>query len=444
MSQAGQFSQGSGGSAVETLTGDIGGPVGPTLGNINIFGAGGIVVTGNPGTSTLTIDGSGVGTQTFNTDSGSATPAAGIITMHGAHGLNTSGAASTVTTAINNAITLGDLAVLPANTDALTVQTGDIHLSSGNFYIAPTNSAGTIGVIRLTGGNQKFLHNFSSNGGALADNVFLGLDAGNLTNSGTRNIGVGASSLSSLTTGQSNTCFGEQAGFSITSGNGNSVFGAQSLGVLTIGSQNVAIGSAVLGALVNGSNNIAIGQSAGSNLITPDSYNIYIDDGGAGISTSNRIHIGRIGIANAHTTCFIGGIYGITPSGTTQNVIINSSGQLGSTATPPFLTWSVITLNQTAVVNKGYFCNKAGTLALALPLTSSVGDIIEVTNENTALGVQFTQAAGQQILIGNTNTTLGAAGTLTSSAVGDTLKIVCYVANTIWRTTSMVGNWTPA
>lgn len=108
------------------------------------------------------------------------------------------------------------------------------------------------------------------------------------------------------------------------------------------------------------------------------------------------------------------------------------------------VTWSIITVNQTAVVENGYFCNKAGTLALALPAASAVGDVIEVTNENTALGVQFTQAAGQQILIASTNTTSGATGTLTSSAVGDTLKIVCKVANTIWRVTDVIGNWTPA
>jgi hypothetical protein len=41
--------------AVETLTGNTGGPVGPTLNNINVLGSGPITVSGNPGTSTLTI-----------------------------------------------------------------------------------------------------------------------------------------------------------------------------------------------------------------------------------------------------------------------------------------------------------------------------------------------------------------------------------------------------
>lgn len=108
------------------------------------------------------------------------------------------------------------------------------------------------------------------------------------------------------------------------------------------------------------------------------------------------------------------------------------------------MTWSVITADQTAAVNHGYFCNKAGTLHLLLPATSAVGDTIAVTNENTDLGVQFTQAAGQQILFSTSSSTLGATGTVTSSAIGDTMTLVCEVANTIWRATSMIGNWTPA
>lgn len=46
---------------IGTLTGNSGGAVGPTSGNINIVGSGGITVVGNPGTSTLTISGGGGG-----------------------------------------------------------------------------------------------------------------------------------------------------------------------------------------------------------------------------------------------------------------------------------------------------------------------------------------------------------------------------------------------
>ncbi len=130
------------------------------------------------------------------------------------------------------------------------------------------------------------------------------------------------------------------------------------------------------------------------------------------------------------------GTGGITVSAGGSTVTIDGSAIVGG------IPWSIIAVDQTAAVDNGYFCNKAGILALTLPAVSVIGDVIEVSNENTAVGIQFIQAAGQQILIGNTNTTLGVGGTLASSAVGDTVKIVCKVANTIWRTTSMIGNWT--
>lgn len=152
-------------------------------------------------------------------------------------------------------------------------------------------------------------------------------------------------------------------------------------------------------------------------------------------ATNGQLPIGSTGVDPVLATLTAGTNISITNGAGT--ITIAASSVAG-------FVWSVITANQTASVNNGYFCNKAGTLALALPAVSVVGDTISVTNENTALGVQFTQAAGQQILIGNTNTTSGATGTLTSSAVGDTLTIVCYTANTVWRVNSIVGNWTPA
>ena len=105
MSQAGRFLLGSGLSPVETLTGNTGGPVPPTGGNINVIGAGAISVAGNPGTSTLTISQGGSVATTYQTDAGDAVPAGGILEVLGAHGLNTTGALNVVTVLIDNAIT---------------------------------------------------------------------------------------------------------------------------------------------------------------------------------------------------------------------------------------------------------------------------------------------------------------------------------------------------
>lgn len=62
MSQITSFFNGS--LSLETLTGNSGGAVFPSAGNINILGGTGINVVGNPGTHTLTI--SGTGTTNLN------------------------------------------------------------------------------------------------------------------------------------------------------------------------------------------------------------------------------------------------------------------------------------------------------------------------------------------------------------------------------------------
>lgn len=150
---------------------------------------------------------------------------------------------------------------------------------------------------------------------------------------------------------------------------------------------------------------------------------------------NGQIVIGATGAAPLAATLTAGTNISITNAA--NSITIAATGATS-------FSWSVIVADQTAVVNNGYFCNKAGTLALLLPAASAVGDTVEVVNINTATGTQITQAAGQQIFISTASTTLGAAGTLTSSALGDSLRLVCSVANTTWRVVSMIGNWTPA
>ncbi len=197
------------------------------------------------------------------------------------------------------------------------------------------------------------------------------------------------------------------------------------------------------------------------------------DTGGALTSGSFTFTGGTTGLtfAGAGSTETLGGTLAIANGGTNATSMTNTDGVVyydgtrlvttavgtatqvltsnGAGVAPSFqsaggggFTWSVITANQTAAVNNGYFCNKAGTLALALPAVSVAGDVIEVANINTATGIQFTQAANQQIFFAGSSTTLGATGTLTSSAVGDTMKIVCRTANLVWQTISVIGNWT--
>lgn len=307
-------------------------------------------------------------------------------------------------------------------------ESSNILIASDGIIGGGENNVIRIGTYGVGGGQQNkcFIASAFSNFGT--QNTFVGEQSGNITLtvvSAIGNTAVGFQSLDSLTTGAANTCMGQSAGTALTTGD-----------------HNVAIGLDSLDSLPGGDDNVVVGDSSGTAYTTTESNNIIL---GANIAASagedNTIRIGN----TSNNRCFVQGIVGNTITGPQTVVIDPTDGQLGVIAGGGLVTWSVITANQTAVVNNGYFSNKAATpLLLALPATSAVGDVIKVININTATGTQFTQAAGQQIFVSTASTTLGATGTLTSSAIGDTMTLVCRTANTIWWAESFGGAWTTA
>lgn len=124
----------------------------------------------------------------------------------------------------------------------------------------------------------------------------------------------------------------------------------------------------------------------------------------------------------------------VTVSGNpSTNTLTISSSALG-------LTWNNITSSQTLSANNGYFCNSpGGALTLLLPTTSNVGDVVYVTLDG-ATSWSVTQSAGQQVRFGNQTTTSGAGGSINSTMQGDTIFLVCSVANTRWNEISSQGN----
>lgn len=148
MSQAGRFTTASSIGAVQTLTGNSGGAVGPDGSqNINVVGDGTtITIAGNPGTHTLTASVIGGFVTTFDADSGSATPAAGVITMHGGNNITTSAAGSTVTYNVsgttNHALQLGNAS--GSLTSLGVASNGQIPIgSAGADPVLATITAGT-------------------------------------------------------------------------------------------------------------------------------------------------------------------------------------------------------------------------------------------------------------------------------------------------------------
>ena len=106
-------------------------------------------------------------------------------------------------------------------------------------------------------------------------------------------------------------------------------------------------------------------------------------------------------------------------------------------------TWNVITsATQGMTAQNGYLINTAGLCTLTLPATSSVGDTIQVAGINATGSWKINQNAGNKILIGSISSTTGATGYVSSTAVYDSITLVCVSGNANWVVTSSLGNLT--
>jgi hypothetical protein len=459
MSQAGSIAGGGGGSGtLSTLTGNSGGAVSPTGGNINVVGSGTITVTGNPGTSTLTIADSGGTGLTFDSDSGSATPALGVITMAGGSNINTSATGSTVTYNLDDNVTI----------------TGTYTTTGGNIQLPGTANNGSAGRILFDTGlaesqiafpdNQNIVigytpwtfpnpGNCSNNIGiglnvfsqitsptatGVTDNVGIGRDClSGVLDSASLNVAIGTSGLSQLQNGNYNLSVGDSLG-ALQTGDSNCSVGSENMLSLTAGSNNTSIGDLGLSNIVTGSDNIGIGNLAGSDLTGSDSDNICI----ANIGVSGDNGVIRIGTDATHTSSFMAGIYGVTPAMSPQMMTIGSDGELGSQAISGGFTWNEVTGTSSGMaVNNGYIANNAGLVTLTLPASAALGSVIEVAGKGSG-GWSIAQNSGQTIHFGAQNSTTGAGGSISSTLQYDTIRIVCTTADTDFVVLSSVGNLT--
>ena len=339
-------SAGGAGEVMQTATGNSGGAVSPTAGNINIVGDGvGITITGNPGTHTLTASlvGAGSFADAFNGDTGTALPLAGdvniiadTVSQNSGSSVTFVGSGNTVqlnmTDASSNTIigkssgnatltgttntSIGALNVssltsgsrnvfLGYNVGSL-VTTGSDNFLCGNSLSNPILQGSTTatGFYALGASTLLFLHNW---GGAGSGNTFIGYGSGGSFDVGqqagnTNNTGAGRSTLQTITTGTKNSAFGFGAGINITSGSSNTL----------------------------------LGQDAGKSYVSNESSNICIGYNTVGTVTESnvlRIASGTGTSAGQVNKAFVGGIYGITPAiASPLPVVIDSSGQLGTSA----------------------------------------------------------------------------------------------------------------
>lgn len=411
---------------------------------------------------TLDLAGGSTGIDSIATDSG-ASPvfpnAAGLINIFGTHNNTTIGSLNTVTIQGTNSITLGDLSVIAAGSNAIDCDTGDINLDSGNIKLPNTNAALTRGVISWT---STRIHNFGTN------NVFFGGGAGNGTLTSQASIGIGTSSLASLTSGSNNIAIGVNAGQLIQNGADNLAVGVSAMTTATSGSSNTAIGRSALRLLATTSNNTAVGfealrnvvgasntalgYQAGTSYTGVEANNIVI---GAGVNgTLGESGVTRIGAAQ--TVCFIDGIDGVNV-GSVATVVTEASDQLGTavitagsgitvTASANAITIAAedggFTWNDTSgafspLKNNGYFIT--GTATGTLPASPSQGDTIQFFVDHATQDLTIQAAGAQTIRMGSLISTGG--GTALSTSQGDAVELVYRTSNNSWQAVDFVGTW---
>lgn len=357
---------------------------------------------------------------------------------------------------------------------AIAPVAGNINLITSNATIGFAGTAGTETLdFNLT--NLVLGSSLPSNITAV-NNVGLGNNIMGTITTGDENTAMGTAVLQAITSGGSNTCIGyqtgnditsasfntligTQAGLNVTTGGSNVAVGFQALPVFTSGSgssgSNIAIGGTSLGNLLTGTNNIALGSTSALNYTSSESSNIIISAAGT-VGESNKIRIGTAGSGTGQQNqCFIAGITGVTAAGALVNVA--STGQLaaiaegtagqvlisnGAGVSPSFQSGGLVFSDVTAttlVSDHGYFATAAGTYVL--PASPTQGDLIIIVAD-TAGAVVVDAPSTHLIRIGSSIT--GAGGTLTSTAIGDSLTLRYRASTTTWMTVSSMGNWTVA
>lgn len=109
---------------------------------------------------------------------------------------------------------------------------------------------------------------------------------------------------------------------------------------------------------------------------------------------------------------------------------------ISTTASTP---WTVVTGATALVTLHGYFSNSSSNVTFTLPATAGVGATFYVSNMNSG-NIVIAMNSGQTVQFGNLVTTSG-SGTITGTNKGDSLTIVCNVANDVFTVINSVGEF---
>lgn len=321
----------------------------------------------------------------------------------------------------------GGTSIISITGNDLTPQTPDV---AGNFNLLTANST-----VKFIGSTNTETLDFG------LSNLIIGSDpSAGFTVAG-QNVALGIGALSVIASGNSNACVGYNSALSSVSGTNNACLGFESMRFNVDGNQNVsvgarsmhsatstfdctAVGNGALEGLTGGFGNIALGALAGSALTGSDSANI--DIGHHGVAGDSGII--RLGTLGDQTAFFAQGISGVTPALTTQIVVIDSVGQLGSATAPSGIATQYNADTGNAVPSAGVLSllgQQAGTVPVMV--TTASGSTLNV--EDRTWLTQYVVDQSSTVGLRGTYTTIQAAVTAATAPANVYIRPGLYVEN---------------
>jgi len=381
----------------------------------------------------------GGGINTITTDSGTVTASNGNISAVGGSNLNTSGSGSTLTTNLNNTVSISGS--MTAGT-GFSATTGNVAIVAGNLLLPTTSS--TAGQVQINA--TRAFHAFGT------ANIFVGVSAGNFTLTSTNNVGLGNSALTAITSDAGlNTAVGYHSLIALTSGasGSNTGVGGNSLAALQSGGQNTAIGAATIPNITTGNNNSALGYNAGGNWTTSDSNNICINNTGTA-GNNNTLRIGAAtGTGNFQLNrAFICGIDGVNV-GSVAKVLTMASDQIGTatitagsgiTVTPGANTITIASTGLSTMTLNGNSGSATGsTITITTPTSNGDGTSKFVASGSTVTlnfsdanaNVTFGINAGAALGAGTQNVAIGRFALQAETSRNNNTALGAYALNAV-------------
>ena len=182
--------------------------------------------------------------------------------------------------------------------------------------------------------------------------------------------------------------------------------------------------------IVSSAAGVVTPANGGTGVSSPTAHTLPVAEGSSNFNflgplTNGQLLIGSTGLDPVPATLTAG--TNISLVNAAGSITINSTGLAG-------FSWNVVSgTSQAMLSNNGYIANNAGLVTLSLPISSAVGDEIDIIGKGAG-GWLVQCGAGQTIVLGSSTTS--AAGSIASTQAKDSFYMICTVANLEWTIAS--------